>query len=156
MLGFTLYSWLKSFHVLAAVVWVGGNVALQIVATRVNRSGNRPFAYELTKQFEFVGTRIFMPTSLILLGLGIWMVWIGPWTFGMLWIDLGIAMFLFSFVSGAFYLGPHLKKLKETADREGLEAPAVDAIIRNIFVVSRIELVLLILIVFDMVLKPGA
>jgi len=152
----TTYNWLKSFHVLAAVVWVGGNVALQIVATRVNRSGNRTFAYEMTKQFEFIGTRIFTPASLLLLVLGIWMVSIGPWNFGMLWIDLGIAMFLFSFVSGAFYLGPHLKKLKETADRDGLEAPSVDAIIRNIFLVSRIELVLLILIVFDMVLKPGA
>jgi uncharacterized membrane protein len=152
----TLYNWLKSFHVLMAVIWVGGNVALQIVATRVNRSGNKPFGYELTKQYEFIGTRVFTPVSLILVVLGVWMVGIGPWNFGMLWIDLGIAMFAFSFVSGAFYLGPHLKKLKETADREGLEAPAVDRIIRNIFVVSRIELALLILIVFDMVLKPGA
>ena len=44
----------------------------------------------------------------------------------------------------------------EVLELGGLEAPAVNAIIKNIFVVSRIELVLLILIVFDMVLKPGA
>jgi len=152
----TLYSWVKSFHVLMAVIWVGGNFALQIVAIRVNRSGNRTFAMELTKQYEFIGTRVFMPVSLVLLGLGIWLVSIGPWNFGMLWIDLGLAMFAFSFVSGAFYLGPHLKKLHQTVDREGLESPAADALIRNIFLVSRIELTLLFLIVLDMVLKPGA
>jgi len=151
-----LYNWLKAFHVLAAVTWVGGNLVLQVVATRVIRSGNRPFAYELTRQYEFVGTRIFTPASLLVLGLGIWMVSIGPWNFGMLWVDLGLAMFAISFVSGAFYLGPRLKVLKETADRDGLDAPSVNQIIRKLFVVSRIELVLLVLIVFDMVLKPGA
>jgi hypothetical protein len=69
---------------------------------------------------------------------------------------LAIAMFAFSFVSGAFCIGPHLKRLRRVADAEGTDSPAVDALIRRIFVVSRVELVLLILIVFDMVLKPGA
>jgi hypothetical protein len=64
-------------------------------------------------------------------------------------------MFAFSFVSGAFYIGPQTGKLKKMYEAEGTEAPGAPALIRKIFVISRIELVLLILIVFDMVLKPG-
>jgi uncharacterized membrane protein len=151
-----LYDWLESVHVLMAVIWVGGAVAIQILAIRVNRSGNRAFAFELTKQIEFIGTRVFVPASLVLVGLGVWMVSIGPWDFSMAWIDLAIAMFVFSFVSGAFYIGPQLKKLMGVVEREGVESPAVDSITGRIFLVSRVELVLLVLIVFDMVLKPGS
>ncbi|MGH2589743.1 MAG: DUF2269 family protein [Actinomycetota bacterium] len=105
---------------------------------------------------EFVGTRIFTPASLILLGLGIWMVIDEPaWTFGQFWVLAGLGMFAFSFVSGAFYLGPQSAKLKKMYAAEGTSAPAAPAIIRRIFVVSRVELVLMVLIVADMVLKPG-
>jgi hypothetical protein len=66
-----------------------------------------------------------------------------------------IAMFAFSFVSGAFFLGPQSGKLKQMYDAEGTNAPGAPALIRRLFLVSRIELVLMVLIVFDMVLKPG-
>ena len=36
-----------------------------------------------------------------------------------------------------------------------MESPEVQARIRRIFLVSRIELVLLLAVVFDMVVKPG-
>ena len=150
-----LYDWLKSGHVLMAVVWVGGAIAIQLLAIRINRTGDRAQAYEFSKHVEFVGTRVFMPASLLLVILGLWMVAIGPWNFGLLWVDLGIAMFAFSFVSGAFYIGPSLKRLRQAAESQGAESPAVDAILSKIFLVSRVELVLLVLIVFDMVLKPG-
>jgi uncharacterized membrane protein len=151
-----LYDWLKAIHILAAIVWVGGSVTNQILGIRIRRTGDRQFQYQFAKQVEFVGTRLYMTASLVLLVLGIWMVSIGPWNFGMLWIDLALAMFAFSFVSGAFYIGPQLKKLTAAIDRDGMDSPAGDEILRKIFLVSRIELVLLILIVFDMVLKPGA
>ena len=151
-----LYDWLKSFHVLAAVVWVGGAFVTQLLAIRINRTGDRVQAYQFSKHVEFVGTRVYTTASLLLVILGVWMVAIGPWDFGMLWVDLGIAMFLFSFVSGAFYIGPQLKKLAAVAEAEGPDSPRVDELIGKVFLVSRVELALLILIVFDMVLKPGA
>jgi uncharacterized membrane protein len=150
----TLYNWLLLLHVLAAITWVGGNIGLQILGTRIYRAGNRQRLYEMAEDFEFVGTRIFTPASLLLLGLGIWMVIIGPWNFGMTWIDLGLAMFAYSFVSGAFYLGPQLQKVKAIAGREGVDSPQVTILIRRLFVVGRVELTFLILIVADMVLKP--
>jgi hypothetical protein len=85
----------------------------------------------------------------------VWMVIESPaWTFGQFWILAALAMFVYSFVSGAFYLGPKSARLKKMFETDGPSA-ATTAMINRMFVVSRIELVLLVLIVFDMVLKPG-
>ena len=148
-----LYDWLLFLHILCAIVWVGGAISLQIIAIRVNRRGPAA-AYALLGDFEFVGTRIFMPTSLLLLVLGIWMVSIGPWSFHQTWILLGLAMFAYSFVSGAFFLSPQLRKTREVADEKGPDSAEVGELTRRLFIVSRIELVFLVLIVADMVLKP--
>lgn len=56
--------------------------------------------------------------------------------------------------SGAFYLGPKSGQLKKMFATQG-PSEATTALINRLFVASGIELVLLVLIVFDMVLKPG-
>ena len=148
-----LYDWLKFGHILMAIVWVGGAIAMQLLASRVQRVGTRTQLVEMTGHIEFVATRLFIPSSLILLVLGIWMVGL-RWSFGQTWILLGIAMFLYSFLSGSLYLSPQMRKVKTVVEREGPDSDEVAALAGRIFLVSRIELVFLVLIVLDMVLKP--
>jgi uncharacterized membrane protein len=150
-----LYEWLKAFHVLMAVVWVGGNVTLQVLAVRLARENDPEQMASFAGQVEWLGMWLFAPSSGLLLILGIWMVIIEQaWTFGQFWILAAIAMFAYSFLTGLFYLGPKSGRLKKIYETEGTASPA-GALLKRIFVLSRIELVLLILIVFDMVLKPG-
>ena len=149
-----LYDWLLFLHILMAIVWVGGAVTLQILGTRIARTGDSQQLHDAAGQFEFVGTRVFMPASIVLLGLGIWMVAMGPWSFHQFWIIIAFAMFAYSFVSGAFFIGPQLRRMKMAWDAEGAASQQVPILIRRIFMVSRIELVFLVLIVADMVLKP--
>jgi uncharacterized membrane protein len=156
MIGAGLYEWLKAFHILMAITWVGGAIVLQILAIRVRGSNDPERLRSLSGDIEFVGTRVFTPATLILLGLGIWMVIDSPaWTFGQFWVLAGLGMFAFSFGSGAFYLGPQTGRLKKMFEAQGSDAPGARALIDRLFLVSRVELVLLVLIVFDMVLKPG-
>ena len=155
MIGAGVYEWLKALHVLMAIVWVGGAIVLQILAVRTMRAKDPERLRYLAGEIEFVGTRIFTPASLILLILGIVMV-IDRWAFEQFWIVAAIAMFAFSFVSGAFYLGPNSAKLRKMYESEGSNAAGARELIGRLFVVSRIELVLMVLIVFDMVLKPGS
>jgi uncharacterized membrane protein len=151
-----LYLWLKAFHVLMAITWVGGAITLQVLAIRIASSNDAEQLRDYSGHLEFVGTRVFMPASLVLLGLGIWMVIDSPaWTFGQFWVLAALAMFAFSFVSGAFYLGPKSGQLKRMFAEHGADAPGARELIGRLFVVSRIELALMVLIVFDMVLKPG-
>jgi uncharacterized membrane protein len=155
MIAAGVYEWLKAFHVLMAVVWVGGAIMLHVLAVRTMRANDPQRLRTFAGEIEFVGTRIFMPASLILVILGVVMV-IDRWAFDQFWIIAAIAMFAFSFVSGAFYLGPQTGKLKKLYETEGTDAAGAPVLIRKLFVISRIELVLLVLIVFDMVLKPGS
>lgn len=151
-----LYDWLLLFHILAAIVWVGGAILAQVLAVRVMSARDPAVMRGLVEAFEWTGNRMFAPASLILLILGVWMVIEEPaWEFEQFWVIAAIAMFAYSFVTGAFYLGPRFKRLKELWETEGTDSPAATALLRRLFRFSRIELVLLILIVFDMVLKPG-
>jgi uncharacterized membrane protein len=152
-----LYLWLKAFHVMLAIVWVGGAIVLQVLAIRIVRADDARVLRTFAGQVEFVGSRIFAPASGLLLVLGVWMVVITPaWSFTQLWIVAALVMFAYSFVSGAFYLSPQSGRLKRMYEEHGDEAPGAPGLINRLFLASRIELVLLVLIVFDMVLKPGA
>ena len=152
MLG-VLYDWLKFGHILMAIVWVGGAVTMQLLASRIQRVGTRAQLVEMTEHIEFVATRLFIPASLILFLLGIWMVSL-RWSFGQTWVILGILMFLYSFLTGSLYLSPQMRKVKAVVARDGADSDQVAVLANRIFLASRVELVFLVLIVADMVLKP--
>ena len=65
-------------------------------------------------------------------------------------------MWLASFVIGAGFLGPQSRKLSEDIERYGPDSAQATARLQRIFLVSRVELVFLILVVLDMALKPGS
>jgi uncharacterized membrane protein len=151
-----LYDWVKTFHILAAIVWVGGAIGIQLIAIRLTRTTDPYALRSFAGAVEWVGTHAFIPASLILLGLGIWMVALEhAWTFAQFWVLAALAMFLYSFLSGVLYQGPRSKRLKEIYEEQGPDSTEGPQLIRRLFLVSRIELVLLVLIVLDMVLKPG-
>ena len=68
---------------------------------------------------------------------------------------LALIAFGLSFVTGIAFLGPESKRIAVAIDAHGADSPEAVARIRRILLVSRIELVILVLIVFDTVLKPG-
>jgi hypothetical protein len=71
------------------------------------------------------------------------------------WILIGLLGYAATFVTGAFFLGPAAGKLGKAIEAEGPESPAVQAGIARIFAISRIDQVVLVLVIADMVFKPG-
>jgi hypothetical protein len=112
-------------------------------------------AAEFAGEAERIGMRVFMPSSLALLGLGFWLIHEGQWDYK-LWIILALVGFAASFLTGIGFLAPQSKRLHDEIGRLGADAPEVQARIRRVLTVSRIEAVILVLLVFDMVIKPGA
>jgi uncharacterized membrane protein len=149
------YEWLLFFHIAAAIVWLGSGVAVQVLAFRANRAEDPARMVTIAHEAEWFGMRIFLPSSLTVLVLGIILTVDGPWDFGQTWIILALIGWGLSFVTGAAFLGPESGRIGKLLAAEGPESPAVQARIRRIFLISRIELVLLYLIVLDMVVKPG-
>lgn len=150
----TLYETLVFVHVLTAIIWVGGAVAMQVLAIRAQRSSEPGAMAKMAGDAEFVGMRVFMPASIVLLISGIWAVIDGPWEFSQGWISAGFAVWIFSFVVGAGFLGPESGRIKTLMAERGPEDAQVKQRLARIFLVSRIELVALIAIVFIMSTKP--
>ena len=151
----TLYEFLVFVHVLMVVAWVGGDIAIQVLAVRAARAKDPVRMAGLTADAEWMGLRVFMPASLMLLAFGIWAGLEGDWDFGAAWISIGFAAFLFSFFLGMAFLGPESGRIKTMIQERGLEDPEVARRTGRILLFSRIELVILIVAIWAMVTKPG-
>lgn len=148
-----MYEFLLFLHVLTAVVWVGGGLALNFLGTRLVAAGNSVEIAGFARQIEWIGTRVFMPSSLVLLLAGIFMT-IDAWSFEELWIIVGIGGFLYSFINGAFLVGPLSGRTGKMLAERGAADAEVTENIRRIFVFGRIELAILVIVVWAMTMKP--
>lgn len=77
------------------------------------------------------------------------------WGWGQNWVVFGLIAFALSFGIGAGFLGPEGGPIAETIEREGPASPAAQARIQRILLVSRCELVVLIAVIVNMVVKPS-
>ena len=152
--GTTGYVILKSLHVLAAVTWVGGAIGQNVMATRLRKTAEGPAMSSFAREAEWIGMHVFMPSSIVLLALGIWMVATSGWNFTDLWVELGILGIVATVVTGAAVIGPTSKKIGELIQEKGPADPGVGAQIDKLLKVARVDLVVLILVVVDMVAKP--
>jgi uncharacterized membrane protein len=149
------YQWYLSIHILAAVLWVGGAFALQVLTIRASRPRARIQIGSLAPEIEWVGTRVFIPSSLLLVIFGFLMIHEGNLDYEF-WLVFPIVVWLASFLVGVAYLGPQSGKLGKDVEQFGADSPQATARLQRIFLISRIELVLLLLVVLDMALKPGS
>ncbi|MGA9372543.1 MAG: DUF2269 family protein [Solirubrobacterales bacterium] len=156
VVGSDAYKWFLALHVLLAVVWVGSDVAIQVFVIRARRAGPDRVAY-FASEIEWYGTRVLVPASLLLVVLGFLLLHesSGAYDLGQGWVSFGFAVWLLSFIAGSAYLGPESGRLSKMVDDRGPENAEYQRRLNRIFLVSRIELLLLILVVLDMALKPG-
>jgi uncharacterized membrane protein len=156
VVGSDAYKWWLAFHILLAVVWVGSNTAIQVFVIRAMRAGPDRVAY-LASEIEWYGTRVLLPTALTLVVIGFILLHVsaGAYDLGQGWVLFGFLVWVFSTIVGAGYLGPESGRLSKLVDERGPGDAEYQQRIRRIFLVSRIELLLLILAVLDMTVKPG-
>jgi hypothetical protein len=151
------YDWLLLGHILSAIAWVGGGITMQVVGARLARAETPEAVAGFSRTAEWVGPRLFMPASLAVLGFGIAMVAVSDvWSIGDLWIILGLVGIGISAIGGAVFFGPQSKRIADAFETEGPDSARARALIRRLFVVGRIDMVILVLVVADMVLKPGS
>jgi uncharacterized membrane protein len=154
LLAIETYFWLKSVHVLASVMWVGGAVMLTLLGIMTIGLRDPVRLAQFARQVAFLGGRYFPPLSLMVVGFGFWMVEEGDLGYDATWLQIGIAGWFASFAIGAGYLGPHAGKLAKLLDARDPEDVEVQDLIRRILLVARVDAVLLLFIVFDMTAKP--
>ncbi len=159
MLGYNseVFNALKYVHILAAMIWLGTSIYLQFTATRLAKANDPERMAAFAKDTEYTGTHLIMPSTILLLVMGIALVAYSPvYAFTDTWILLAFAAYAATFVTGAFVIGPTSGKIGALLEAEGSASPEAQALITRIFSVSRVDLVVLLLVVADMVFKPGS
>lgn len=150
----TLYEALLFIHILGVAVWVGGSIMLGFISRRIERSGDTQFRAKFAQSAGVVGPVIGV-SALLVLGTGIGMVVESAVVeLSQTWVWLGLSLFGVSAVVGGAYFGPASNKIVaalesgrvEEADRRG----------KTFNMVSRLDTLLLVVIIGLMVFKPGA
>jgi uncharacterized membrane protein len=156
MLLVSTYNVYLTIHVIAAIIWVGGAAVSQVFALRAQRDPDPERMAGFARDVEFVGKTMFVPASLVLLVAGLLLVHAGDWSLRSGWLIFGLIVFLASFLVGVGFLAPESARIAKAIDQSGAGSDEARRRISRIFLVSRIELVFLLLVVIDMVIKPGA
>jgi uncharacterized membrane protein len=151
----SLYELLKLIHVLAAIAWIGTAIEQQFVGNRATSSKDPRRIEHFVDEAEWVGVRVMTPAAIVVVIAGVAMVIESAWNFSDTWILIGIGLFIVTSLNGMLYLTPQSKKLKVAIADRGLDDEGVMNNIRTLTLASRIDLLVLVLIVADMVIKPG-
>jgi uncharacterized membrane protein len=149
------YELLKFVHVLAAAVWIGGVLMMQAFALRARSSKNPAHMAAVAGDIGILGKRIMMPSSLTVLVAGFLLIWDGPWTLGMEWVWLSLIIYAVSFALGVGYFEPEGKRIAALIEGGGGASPEVQQRITRNLRLSHLDLLMLIVILFLMVTKPG-
>ena len=150
-----LYGFLLFLHVLAAAFWAGGALMSYVLVERMNATNERSALRVLLAQFERVGQVYFMPAGVVTLVAGLLLVWRGDWGWDEPFVMVGMLGIVITIVVGAVLMPPTDQALVaalEAADSNEGDVRTAFAQMRNL---ARIDLALLVVIIFFMTVKPG-
>lgn len=150
----TSYELWLFLHITATVVWIGGAVTAQLFGALAQRSGDPARNAAFGRDVYWIVTRVFMPTSVIVLVTGFALKGDGDWSWSEPFLWLGLV--LWAVVAGlAFgYVTPSLRRVGMQIAAEG-PSPELLARTNRLIVFARALIVVLVLVVFLMVVKPG-
>ena len=149
------YSIYKTFHVVAAVVWVGGDITLTTLGIVFERRGDGETLATLGKLGAWIGVRVYTPAAFAVFAFGVALIEKGGWGWGLVWVDLALAGWAVATGVGVLFVGPELGRIDRAATEFGPQSEQVARRVRRLFTVFRFDTALLVLIVFDMTLKPA-
>ena len=151
----TWYELLLFLHIVAAIVWLGSGLLIQILAVRAERARDVEGLRRVAGEAAALGETLFIPASLATLVFGVLLVIDGPWGFDMLWIVLGLVGYLATFLTGILVMKPGSEKVAAIMERDqGVMSAEAEVEIRKLLTKGRLDTVVLYMVVAIMALKP--
>ncbi len=148
------YEVLVFLHIAFAIIWLGSGFLLQVLGFKADASRDVVRIQGLLDDADWAANRLFIPSSLVVLVLGILATIEGPWTFGDLWIVLGLVGYGMTFLTGVAFISPQVRRVSAVMERDGGMSQAAMAEVRKLFLIGRVDLVVLFTVVAVMALKP--
>ncbi len=148
-----LFLLLKWVHVLAAIVAVGANITYGIWITRASRD---PAVLPFTlRGVKLIDDRLANPAFGLLLLTGLTMAFVLPLPLTTPWLLTALVLYVFLVLIGLLGYTPTLRRQIQVLDSEGVASASYQALARRGTMLGAVLGVLVIIIVFLMVVKPG-
>ena len=148
-----LYPWLKTLHILFAIVAVGLNISYGIWQARAAREPEH-MGYAL-RGIKFLDDRVANPAYGGLLVVGILLVLIGPYEFTAFWVAVSIGLYLVMGAVAFFIYSPTLTRQIAAYEANGGHSAEFAQLGARSRIVGMILAVLVLAIIVLMVVKPA-
>jgi len=144
-----------AIHVLAAVVWVGGDITLTTLGIVFEGKQDGPTLAALGRMGAWIGTRVYTPALFVVFGFGVALIEKSGIGWNHFWVIFAVTGWSIATAIGVGFVGPELGRIDRAAQEHGPESPEVGRRVKRLFTIFRFDTVLLILVVVDMVAKPS-
>jgi uncharacterized membrane protein len=150
----TSYELWLFLHIAGAIVWIGGAVLAQVFGVLAKRSADPQRAAAYGRDMAFVGPKIFMPAAIVVLVTGALLTEDGNWDWSEPFVYLGLIGGVGVALAAFGYLTRAMGAAGAQLAREG-PSPALVARLGRLVLIGRLLILVLFVIVFLMVVKPG-
>lgn len=151
----TSYEFVLYLHIASAIIWLGAGFLTVVGQERAYRSSDTAQILRGFQDEGWLAPRLFIPTALSTLALGILLVILGDWGFTTPWILVGLGGFATTFVTGIAFLKPVGESIADALGRDATMDPVVTSRLKKRLLVGRIDMAVLFTVVFDMAVKPS-
>ena len=141
-------------HVIAAFVWVGGDITLTTLGIVFERKQDGETLAALGRMGTWIGTRVYTPALFVVIAFGIALMHEMHQDYGQFWVIFGLIGWAIAGGVGIGFVGPELGRIDQAARTHGPDSPEVGARVKRLFTIFRFDTALLMLIVLDMTARP--
>lgn len=150
----TLFSVLKFLHIVAAITWVGGVLTITIVNIRLASTRNSAAMAAFWSVGGFLGQRVFGPAAAITLLAGLATALNAGFPMRSLWIIWGFLVILISFAMTATVTRATARRIGALAGNPNSDRAQIAALQSRLWMLTALNILLLLSAVWAMVSKP--
>jgi putative copper export protein len=151
---YTIENLFHFLHQLAAIIWVGGILAVNALQVRIGRGNNRAAQASLLRQSDLYGRAVIAPAAAVVLLTGLVLVVEDDIPLSEFWVAWGLTAIFLSLALGATLIRATNAELRRLAAAVTLDNPRWPALQRRAATLYAVNLLLLLSVVWAMVFKP--
>jgi len=150
-----MFDTLKTLHVLAIATWFGSGAAITVMGIRALKTGVAPFGSFIVNATAWAG-RAHPAAGVVLLLTGFGMVADRDYPLGEPWIVIAIVGLVVAMGMGGAVIGRAAGELTDAVkEGEGVLPESKRGVADRMLLFTRLELTILVIVIADMVVKPG-
>ena len=150
----TSYELWTFVHVVGVIVWLGGAAVAQVFGLLATRAGDPLRSATFGRDMAFIGPKIFLPASVVVLVSGVLLTEDGNWPWSEPFILLGIVGWTAVSLIAFAYLTRAMGRVGARMAAEG-PSPELGSEVNRLVLLARVLILVLFAVVFVMIVKPG-